>query len=301
MRIGANKLKNHKMDIRPYILVAPLVLFLSAIFLTGIFRGFIESLGYMPELGLREWTWKYYKEVLWNREFAETLWFSFRISFWSSGIAIISGLILSFSLLRMGAKGRKVADFLRLPVLVPHFVVGLFLIQLLGQTGLFARIVYGFGWISEPSGFPGWIFHESGIGILLGYLWKEIPFVALTTYSVMSKVGERLLIVAEDFGARPFEIFRDLYLPLALPTVLSTFLILFAFSFGAYELPMLLGPTTPRTIAVQAYIDYSSADLARRPLAMVLNVIMILVSTFAAGIYYALLRKSRFNGGSHEK
>ena len=56
-----------------------------------------------------------------------------------------------------------------------------------------------------------------------------------------------------------------------MPAIKKAFLIILAFSFGAYELPFLLGPTLPKALPVQAYIEYLSPDLLNRPYAMALN------------------------------
>ena len=56
--------------------------------------------------------------------------------------------------------------------------------------------------------------------------------------------------------------------------IIKTKKIIFAFSFGAYEVPFLLGPTTPNALPVKAYIEYSSPELFNRPYAMVINCIL---------------------------
>ncbi|MBE6056036.1 MAG: sugar ABC transporter permease, partial [Clostridium sp.] len=56
-------------------------------------------------------------------------------------------------------------------------------------------------------------------------------------------------------------------------------------SFGAFEVPYLLGPTTPKLLPVKAYIEYSSPDLTNRPYAMVINTILIVISTFLIVLY----------------
>lgn len=68
-------------------------------------------------------------------------------------------------------------------------------------------------------------------------------------------------------------------------SILSSFIIIFAFSFGAFEVPYLLGPTTPKSLSVKAYIEYSNPDLTNRPYAMVINTILIVISTFLIILY----------------
>ena len=65
-------------------------------------------------------------------------------------------------------------------------------------------------------------------------------------------------------------------------TVLSGFLIIFVFTLGAYELPFILGATTPKALPVLAYLEYTKPDLRARPYAMAINGILIVISLIAA-------------------
>ena len=75
-----------------------------------------------------------------------------------------------------------------------------------------------------------------------------------------------------------------------MPAVKNAFLIIFAFSLGAYELPFLLGATAPKALPVQAFIEYTHPDLLHRPYAMALNSIMFFISLIIVVFYYRLLQ-----------
>ena len=72
-------------------------------------------------------------------------------------------------------------------------------------------------------------------------------------------------------------------LPLCKPAILNSGLIIFCYSFGAYELPLLLGSTLPKALPVQTYIEYTHPDLTHRPYAMALNMIMLLICLDCGG------------------
>ena len=84
-----------------------------------------------------------------------------------------------------------------------------------------------------------------------------------------------------------------------MPAVLGAFFILLSYNFGAYELPFLLGETSPKALPVQAYIEYTHPDLLHRPYAMAMNTVMLLVSlVFAFGWKWAdSLILKRWGGG----
>lgn len=178
---------------------------------------------------------------------------------------------------------------IELPVIVPHAVTALFLISLLSKNGIAARICYSLGWIENQQQFPSLIYDQNGAGIILGYLWKEIPFIIYFVISLMANINRSLGEAAVNLGAAPRTAFLKITLPLCRNTILSGFLIIFVFSLGAYELPMLLGATKPRALPVLAYQQYLHPDLRNRPYAMALNGLIIVISLLSAALYYVLM------------
>ena len=186
----------------------------------------------------------------------------------------------------------------RFPILVPHAVVALFVIQLLSPTGLFARLGYALGLMDDYSSFPQLLFTPGYGGTILAYLWKEIPFVAYFVLAFMGSISGCLGEAAENLGASPWESFSRITLPLSIPVIARAFLIIFIFAFGGYELPLLLGATLPKALPVQTYLAYMSPDLRQRPLAMAMNGVILLLSVGMAAAYWWLIRRvSKRTGG----
>lgn len=179
----------------------------------------------------------------------------------------------------------------RFPILVPHTVVVLFIMTLLGQTGIVARAAYGLGLISDYTKFPPILFTPGYGGAIAGYLWKEIPFVAYYTLALMASVSNTLGEAAENLGASPLRSFFSVTLPMSLPAVSKAALIIFIYAFGGYELPALLDSTLPKALPVQAYITYLSPDLLQRPLAMAMFGVILMLSVLMAALYSLGIRR----------
>ena len=186
----------------------------------------------------------------------------------------------------------KMMRVIQLPIIVPHVVTALFVVQICSRNGLLARIAYGLGFISEQHEFPAVIYDTHGIGIILAYLWKEIPFIIYFVIALMANIDGKLGEAAVNLGAGKVCTFFRVTLPLCIHTILSGFLIIFVFALGAYELPFLLGATTPKVLPVQAYIQYTHPDLKNRPYAMALNGIIIAISLVSASIYFMLMKRN---------
>src|SRR5699024_1972795 len=145
--------------------------------------------------------------------------------------------------------------------------------------------LYFIGLIKEPFQFPSLLYEKKGVGIIIAYLWKEVPFVAMVTYTILGNLSYNLSEVALNLRATNRQVFFHVFLPLIMPSVLSAFIIIFAFSFGAYEVPFLLGATSPKALSVKAFIEYSNPDLTNRPYAMVINMILTFLSFILVGLY----------------
>ena len=79
-------------------------------------------------------------------------------------------------------------------------------------------------------------------------------------------------------------------LPLIAPGLTGAAVIVFAFTFGAYEIPLVLGANAPVTLPVLAYRSYTDVDLAARPQAMAMAMVIALLSGLMIALY---LRASR--------
>jgi putative spermidine/putrescine transport system permease protein len=273
----------------PYLLILPITL-LSLLFIIGIINGLLQSFGVIPSLGLYMPTLEYYAGVFSRQDLLASIGLSLYISLVSSLLAAVIGVLLCAALVMGGLARGNAVQILKAPILIPHTVVALFVISLFSQSGLFARLLYAMGIIGAQESFPSLLYTNNGIGIILAYLWKEIPFVAFFVISIMSSISATLGEAAENLGASRWRAFISVTLPLCMPAIKNAFLIVFTFSLGAYELPYLLGATTPKMLPIQAFVEYTHPDLLHRPYAMALNGILFFVSFIMALLYYRLLQ-----------
>lgn len=286
-----------KKKVHIFLLLLPF-LGISALVLLSVWNVAVQSLGLIPAFGLTTPTLKYYATVFSNKDFLSVVLVSLRIALWSAVFACILGVTLSMALIKTRKNKGATLYAIRLPILVPHAVVAVFVVQLLGQTGLIARLGYCFGLLTDYTQFPQLLYTPSYWGTILAYLWKEIPFVAYFVLAFMSSISETLGEAAENLGASPVRGFFEVTLPLSLNVIAKAFLIIFIFAFGGYELPLLLGSTLPKALSVQTYLSYMNPDLLQRPLAMAMNGTMLLLSAAMAWLYaLAVIGLNRKIGG----
>lgn len=280
-----------------FLLLLPFLI-VTGIVLVSVWNVLVQSLGYIPAFGLTKPTLQYYIQVFTRQDFLSAVGVSLRIALWSSLLAVVLGVLVSMALIRCHKNSGGLLYAIRVPILVPHAVVAVFVVQLLSQTGLFARLGYWLGFLEDSPEFPQLLYTSGYWGAILAYLWKEIPFVAYFVLAFMSSISETLGEAAENLGASSLRSFWEVTLPLSIPVISKAFLIVFIFAFGGYELPLLLGATLPKAISVQTYLSYTSPDLLQRPLAMAMNGVVLLLSAGMALAFASLTyRLNRKIGG----
>lgn len=289
--------------IYPYLLISPLIV-LGIIFALGICNVLIQSVGYIPAFGMRDITLDYYRAVLLDPYLFASVKTSLYTALVSSVISVVIGVIICSALVSVGGFSSrrflsKMKGLIRIPILVPHTIVAFFVIIIFSQSGVFSRLMYMVGIVDSPENFPMILFGPNNVGVIMGYIWKEAPFVAYFVFSFMSGIDARLGEAAKNLGASPLQSFFHVVLPLCIPVINKVFIMIFAFSFGAYELPFLLGSTFPRALPVQAYIEYIHPDLRHRAYAMAMNGIILIITLGISALYYLLSKKIEKIDGKH--
>jgi len=273
------------------LLLAPAMLIIGVLFFGGLIVGLMRSFNYMPVIGLTVPNLDAYVAVFTSREFYLSFALTFHIAFTSTVISAVIAIAAAL-LLRRTFLGRGVINFLfQLNLTVPHLVGAIGILYLFSQSGSFARLSYEFGLIARPGDFPALVFDPYAIGIILQYVWKEVPFIGVIVLANMQALGQDYESVARSLGASKWQSFRHVLLPLIFPGVLSASVMVFAFTFGAYEIPAILGANFPAALPVLAYRKYTDVDLVARPEAMAMAIVIAILSAIMIIIYTRATRR----------
>ena len=274
-----------------FLLLLPAMLFIVLLFFGGLAIGLMRSFNYMPFIGLLEPNLEAYFRIFTSTEFLRSFILTFHIAFTSTVISSVLAIGAAL-LLRRQFLGRAVVNFLfQLNLTVPHLVGAIGILYLFSQSGSFARLAAEWGMIERPRDFPALVFDPYAIGIILQYVWKEIPFIGIIVLANLQSLGEDYESVARSLGATRWQAFRYVLLPLIFPGVLSASVIVFAFTFGAYEIPAILGANYPAALPVLAYRKYTDVDLAARPEAMAMAIVIALLSAVMIYLYVRYTRR----------
>jgi putative spermidine/putrescine transport system permease protein len=268
--------------------VAPAALVVLLLLVGGVVAALVQSLMPMPGVtGMP--TLEHYRAVLSAPGFLASVGLTFWVALISTVLTICLAIITALSLRRMRRLQRLVTYLYQVPLTLPHLVLAAAAMMLLSQSGLASRVATAIGLIDTPSGFPELIHDRAGIGIVLVYVWKQVPFVGLFALAVLQSVGEDYEAAARSLGAKPLQAVRHVLIPLIAPGLLPSGIIIFAFVFGAFEVPLLLGARYPSMLSVLAYRLYTDVDLMLRPQSMALSFVIAVIVFGLIAAYRGLL------------
>ena len=160
-------------------------------------------------LSWKGFSWNWYERLFNNDTLIQAAFHSVTIAFFAATLATIVGGLTAIALYRYRFRGKQaVSGMLFIVMMSPDIVMAVSLLALFMVVG----ISLGF-----------W-------SLLLAHVTFCLPYVTVTIFSRLNSFDARMLEAAKDLGASEVTILRKIILPLALPAVVSGWLLSFTIS-----------------------------------------------------------------------
>ena len=156
---------------------------------------------------------------------------------------------------------------------------------ILGYNGVLNSALMGAGFIDEPLTFI--MYNVTAVVITLAHAWA--PFAILPIFGALERIDRSLLEAAEDLGDGPVRRFFRVTLPLAMPGVLASTLLVFIPTVGDFVTPRLVGGKDGLMVANLIQVYFGKANNA--PLATALAVSSMLIVTSISVIIFIVGRR----------
>lgn len=241
------------------------VLLLAAPVLAGILYSLAAAVG-LAGAGARGFTLDHVTAVL----TASETWRGVLWTLWTAGVAtaIASALALVAATLLVRARITRLIALL--PLALPHAAGALAILLLFAQSGLLARVGYRAGWLTTPADFPALVYDRPGVGLILAFVWKELPFLTFAALAVREARTRALEEAAHTLGASAWQTWRRVTAPLLARGLAPSAIAVLAFLLGQYEMALILAPSDPLPLALLTAERATDPDVTRRGEAHVL-------------------------------
>ncbi|MDX7953828.1 ABC transporter permease [Lichenihabitans sp. Uapishka_5] len=173
---------------------------------------------------LRGFTTEWYR-VLWSDgRFVEALGNTMMVGLTAAGLATLIGTAAAYAEIgRPNRASAVVSALLRLPILIPGVIIGIALLILVNLAGL----------------------GPSRGSIVLGHTVLALPATIVVMRASFAALPGNLAEAAMDLGAREWDTFHRIMLPLSLPAMVSSFTLAFLTSFDEFIVAFFLAGTQP--------------------------------------------------------
>lgn len=189
-----------------------------------------------------------------------------------------------------GAKKGVLYASVMLPMWVSYIVKAYAWTVILSQGGIIYWVVDTLGLrglldaVLELPVIGGRSLSTSNLGRFFVFTYVWLPFMILPIYAAIERVPENLLQASADLGARPWQTFRTVILPLTFPGVVAGSIFTFSLTLGDYIIPQLIGPPG---YFIGTMVNTQQGSVGNLPMAAAFTAVPILI----IGIYLMLARK----------
>ena len=190
-------------------------------------------------------------------------------------ISTLLCLLLGYPMAYAIARARSTIRTLLLLLVILPFWISFLLrvyawIGILSTHGLLNRALMYVGLIHEPLHMM-----YTNTAVYIGIVYSYLPFMILPLYANLEKLDLDLRAAAADLGARPWQVFLDVTLPLSMPGIIAGSLLVFIPAMGEYVIPALLGGDSTLMIGRVVFDEFfSNRDW---PVAAAVTVVLLMI------------------------
>lgn len=217
--------------------------------------------------------------------FWQLIWFTTWQALVSTLLTLLLGVPLAYLFAHYAFPGKRILLALTtIPFVMPTVVVAAAFTALLGETGILNQWLMGtFGLQNPPLALMQtiWI-------ILLAHVFYNTAVIVRTVGGFWATLNPRLAEAAKVLGAGPERLWREVTLPLLLPSISAAALLVFLFCFTSFGVILILGGLRFSTLETEIYRQ--AVSLFNLPLAAFLSLVQMVI-TFAVMAAYTTLQR----------
>ncbi|MCH8998941.1 MAG: molybdate ABC transporter permease subunit [Proteobacteria bacterium] len=221
----------------------------------------------------------------------EALGLSLRVALWSVLFSLPVGLFVAWLLARHEFFGKGALNaVVHLPLVLPPVVVGYFLLVLLGREGPLGQVLDRLFGVSLPFTWQG---------AALAAAVMAFPLMVRAMRLSLETVDRRLEAAARTLGARPFEVFLTVTLPLTAPGILVGALLGFARSLGEFGATITFAANIPgetRTLPLALFSMTQTPGGETQALRLAALSVLLSLAALAVSEYTARRLRARIDG-----
>ncbi|RDJ25510.1 ABC transporter permease [Bosea caraganae] len=247
-----------------YVLIAPATVLLLTFYLYPLLQVFWISFT-EPKPGFGNYA------LLLSPSVTRVALTTLRICVITTVITVVLAYLVAYCWVHAGPRAQRVMLLgIILPLWVSALVRAFAWITLLRRDGLINSALAGAGLIDAPLPL---LWNE--FGVVVGLVHYMLPYGILPLAASLRSIDGSLMLAARGLGATRGQTFSMVYLPLSIPGIVASAILVFIFSLGFYITPALLGGG--RSMMITEYISIQIIEVLRWGLGTTLAVTLVMI------------------------
>ena len=250
-------------------------------------------------------SWPYVRFDNFARLFEDSLYIrAYLTSIWNAAIATLFCLLIGYPMaLGITRVSKTWRNVLLMLVILPFWTSFLLRVYawmgLLGSKSWFNQMLTGWYNALTPE---AWALNSlpmmhSNFAVCLVMVYTYLPFMILPLYANLEKLDFTLNEAAMDLGSRPWQVFKDVTLPLSVPGIIAGGLLVFIPASGELIIPSLVGDASDPMIGRVISDEFASAR--NWPMASAVAVALLFMLVVPTMIYSYFENRAQQAGGVH--
>ena len=196
-----------------------------------------------------------YLYLLRDSLYAKAYLSSLKIAVIATTLCLLVGYPLAYAIARLDPAARNVAlMFVVLPSWTSFLIRIYAWVGILKSNGLLNNFLIWAGVIDQPLQ----ILHTNA-AVYIGIVYAYLPFMVLPLYTNLVKLDLRLLEAAYDLGAKPWQAFLRITVPLSRAGIIAGCMLVMIPAVGEFVIPELLGGPGTLMIGRQLWAEFFNA------------------------------------------
>ena len=194
-----------------------------------------------------------YTKFLTDPFYLAVLFRTIRVAALCTAICLVLAFPMAYCLARTRSRFKNLLLMaVILPLFVGNAVRAAGWMVLFGNRGFVNSVLMGLGITREPLQIM-----YTEFAVIVGVIAVNLPFVVLTLQAVLEGIDRAIEEAALGLGANPWQTFRHVVLPLAMPGVIAGTILSFILAMNAYATPFLLGGPLFKMMAPLIYNQFT--------------------------------------------
>lgn len=206
----------------------------------------VQSLGWFNLEGDSHFSLEYWRNMLQDEVLQSALLYSVKVSLLGAFGSVIFAYPLALWLRKPIAGKEGIIAVLRAPMFIPGLVAAFLFVNIVAYHGIINELLLALGIISEPLRMQN---DDFGWGVVILQIWKNLPFALILVGGAVNAIRNDVLDAASNLGASRWRSFTGVVMPLTLPAVQVTLILVFIGALGDFAFFSVAGPRNTYSLA----------------------------------------------------